>query len=151
VTVAVVTGGGRGLGRAFSGALSTAGWTVAAVARSSMELAETVRLVEKRGGTARAFVADVSDAAAVETVIAAIERSLGAIDLLVNNAGVPGPLGPLMTSTLADWWRTLEVNLLGQVNCAHRVLPGMIARRAGRIVNIASGGGAYMLANFPLT
>ena len=146
--VAVVTGGGRGLGRAFACALATAGYAVAVVARSSDELAETVSLIDAAGGRAQAFVADVTDAQAVDEVIRGVEQALGPVDVLVNNAGILGPLGPLVTSTIADWWRGLEVNLLAQVVCAHRVLPDMIARRQGRIINVASGGGAYMLPNF---
>jgi NAD(P)-dependent dehydrogenase (short-subunit alcohol dehydrogenase family) len=146
--VAVITGGGRGLGRAFARALAGAGYAVAVVARSRDELAETVRQVEAGGGQARAFVADVTDAVAVDEVVGGVEQALGPIDVLVNNAGVLGPLGPLLTSTVGDWWRALEVNLLGQVICAHRVLPGMVSRRQGRIINVASGGGAYMLPNF---
>jgi len=145
MTVAVVTGGGRGLGRAFAQALAADGWAVAVLARSAEELAETVALIERAGGRARAFIADVTDAAAIERAFSEVERSLGPVDLLVNNAGVIGPLGPFARSTVADWWRTLEIDLLGQIVCAHRALPGMIARRQGRIVNIASGGGAAML------
>ncbi len=135
--VAVVTGGGRGLGRAFARALTAAGWQVAIVARQAVEVEG-----------ARTFIADVTDEAAVGRAAADIERLLGPIDLLVNNAGVIGPLGPFVESTVADWWRTLEIDLLGQVICAHRVLPGMIARRSGRIVNLCSGGGATMLPYF---
>jgi len=135
--VAVVTGGGRGLGRAFAQALGAAGWQVAIVARQAVDVAG-----------ARTFVANVTDEAAVDRAFGDIERALGPIDLLVNNAGVIGPLGPFVESTLAEWWRTLEIDLLGQVICAHRVLPGMIARRSGRIVNIASGGGATMMPYF---
>lgn len=146
--VALVTGGGRGLGRAFALALAAAGSRVTVVARSADELAETVRLVEQQGGKARAFTADVTDAEAMERTFAAVERSLGGVDLLVNNAGVVAPLGPLIENDAAAWWRALEVNLRGPMLCAHRALPGMIARGRGRIINIASGGGARMLPNF---
>ena len=145
---AIVTGGGRGLGRAFALGLAEAGWRVAVLSRSADELAETLSLIEQRGGKAGAFAADVSDADAVAKAFASIEESLGPVELLVNNAGVAGPLGPLLTNTIADWWRTLEINLLGQVICAREVLAGMTARRRGRIINIVSGGGAYMLPNF---
>ncbi len=144
----MVTGGGRGLGRAFAHALAAVDYAVAVMARSADELDETVALVERAGGRARAFAADVTDALAVARAVGDIERSLGPIDLLVNNAGVIGPLGPFADSSALDWWRTLEVNLYGQILCAHAVLPGMIARRSGRIVNIASGGGATMLPYF---
>jgi NAD(P)-dependent dehydrogenase (short-subunit alcohol dehydrogenase family) len=135
--VAVVTGGGRGLGRAFAQALATAGWQVAIVMRQAVDV-----------DGARTFIADVTDEAAIGRAVADIERGLGPIDLLVNNAGVIGPLGPFVESTVADWWRTLEINLLGQVICAHAVLPGMIARHGGRIVNLCSGGGATMFPYF---
>ena len=146
--VAVVTGGGRGLGRAFAQALAAAGYAVALVARSPAELAETVALIEGSGGKASAFPADVTDATAIDSAFGDIERALGPIDLLVNNAGVLGPLGPFVQSDVGAWWRTLEVNLHGQILCTHRVLPGMIARRSGCIVNIASGGGATMMPLF---
>ncbi|MEA2803132.1 MAG: meso-butanediol dehydrogenase / (S,S)-butanediol dehydrogenase / diacetyl reductase [Rhodospirillaceae bacterium] len=146
--VAVVTGGGRGLGRAFAQALAAAGYAVAVMARTKAELAETVALIERSGGKASAFPGDVTDAAAVDRAFTDIERSLGPVHLLVNNAGVVGPLGPFTQSDVGAWWRTLEVNLHGQILCAHRALPGMIARRGGRIINIASGGGATMLPHF---
>jgi len=135
--IAVVTGGGRGLGRAFAQALGAAGWQVAIVARQAVDVEG-----------ACSFIADVTDEAAIRRAAADIERALGPIDLLVNNAGVIGPLGPFVESTVADWWRTLEIDLLGQVICAHAVLPGMIARGRGCIVNICSGGGATMFPYF---
>jgi NAD(P)-dependent dehydrogenase (short-subunit alcohol dehydrogenase family) len=145
--VAVVTGGGRGLGRAFALALAK-DHAVAVVARSAAELDETVALVRRAGGRAQAFVADVTDREAVDHAFAEIERALGPIDLLVNNAGVVAPLGPFADSPVADWWRTMEINVLGQVACAHRALPGMRTRRSGRIINVASGGGAVMRPYF---
>jgi NAD(P)-dependent dehydrogenase (short-subunit alcohol dehydrogenase family) len=146
--VSVVTGGGRGLGRAFAQALAGAGSAIAVVARSAAEIAETVALIERAGGRARAFTADVTDADGVDMAFGEIERSLGAVDLLVNNAGIAGPIGPFSQCTVRDWWQAIDVNLRGQVLCAHRALPGMIERRRGRIINIASGGGAYMVPHF---
>ncbi len=105
-------------------------------------------LIERSGGKVSAFPTDVIDSMAVDQAFTEVERALGPIDLLVNNAGVVGPLGPFAESDAGQWWRTLEVNLQGQILCAHRALPGMIARRCGRIVNIASGGGASMLPYF---
>ena len=148
MTIAVVTGAGRGLGRAFAQALAAAGWDMAVLARSADELAGTVSSIERAGRRARAFTADVTDGEAIDRIFGEIERSLGPIDLLVNNAGIIGPIGPFVGTSVADWWRTLEVDLLGQIVCAHRALAGMIARRRGRIVNIASGGGATMFPYF---
>jgi len=120
--VAVVTGGGRGLGRAFAQALAAAGAAVAVLARSADELAETVAAVERAGGRAREFRADVTDAAVVRTAIAAVEQALGPVDLLVNNAGVAGPFGPFWETDPDTWWRAVDVNLRGQILCAHAVL-----------------------------
>jgi len=130
--IAVVTGGGRGLGGAFARALAAAGAEVALLGRSQDTLDETVASI---GAGARAFCADVTDAARV----AAVFREIGAVDLLVNNAGILGPLGPFAQSDFDEWWRTIDVNVRGAMLCMHAVLPGMIERRRGRIVNLVTG------------
>jgi NAD(P)-dependent dehydrogenase (short-subunit alcohol dehydrogenase family) len=157
--VALVTGGGRGLGRAFAQALAAAGASVAIAARSLDELAETVRLVRDAGGHAAAFPLDVSDESAVERCVDEVQHELGPIDLLVNNAGVLCPPGKEWEVDAAAWWRTFEINVRGPYLCARAVLPGMIARGRGRIVNVSSpaaflrGGhlGAYGASKAALT
>ena len=146
--VAVVTGGGRGIGRAISQALAAAGASVAVLARSANELAETVVLIELAGGQSRSFPVDVTDANAVRNIMAEIERSLGPIDLLVNNAATIGPIGPFWENDVDDWWRGMKVNLRGPVLCTRAVLPGMVARRRGRVISIASGAGAMPFTYF---
>jgi len=146
--VAVVTGGGRGIGRAIARSLASAGAAVAVLARSQDELAETVRLIEEAEGRARSFAADVTDPAAVRNAIRAVQESLGPVDVLVNNAGAVEPLGPFAENNVEDWWRTMEVNLRGPLLCAHAVLPGMIARHRGRIINVASGAGTVSAPYF---
>ena len=74
-----------------------------------------------------------------------VEKSLGSVNLLVNNAGLPGPIGPTWVTTPDDWWRRMEVNLRGPMLCSSAVLPGMIARGGGRIVNVASGAGTFAI------
>jgi NAD(P)-dependent dehydrogenase (short-subunit alcohol dehydrogenase family) len=143
--VAVVTGAGRGLGRAFALALSNAGYAIALIARSERELRETARQVERGGGRALVVPADITFSATVADAFTHVEHELGDVDLLVNNAGLLGPLGPFVESYVEDWWRTFDTNLRAQALCAHRVLPSMIARKHGRIVNIASGAGARVL------
>ena len=118
--------------------LAAAGATVAVLSRSPSELAESVTLIERAGGRARAFPLDVLNPAAVAETLAEIERALGPLDLLVNNAGDGGPVGPLEETDPALWWHTQEVNLRGPMLCTHAVLPGMIERRRGRIINVSS-------------
>lgn len=137
--VAIVTGGGRGLGQAFAQALAAAGAKVAITARTASQLTETVTLIEEAGGTAIAFTADVTDQPAMVSVIAEVERQLGPVDILVNNAAVITPLGHDWEVDPNEWWRTLEINLRGPFLCTQIILPSMIARRKGRIINISSG------------
>jgi NAD(P)-dependent dehydrogenase (short-subunit alcohol dehydrogenase family) len=145
--VALVTGGGRGIGRACAVALAAAGAIVAVVARTANELAETVAAARAAGGAAFSFPGDVGEPAAVRGVVEAVQRQLGPVDLLVNNAGVSTPLGPLWEVAPEVWWRCLEINLRGPMLCSRLVLPGMIARRRGRIINVASGAGTAAIPN----
>ncbi len=139
--VALVTRGGGGLGRAFALALARAGAGVAVTARTAELLAETADLVERGGGRALAIPGDVSAPDAVSRVVSTAESQLGPIDILVNSAGVVGPLGDDWHADPGEWWRTFEVNVLGSFRCAREVLAGMVARRRGRIVNVSSGAG----------
>ena len=137
--VALVTGGGRGLGRAFAQALAESGAAVAVIARSEDQLAETVKLIESAGGRAIAIPGDVSDQGDVEQAVSTTEQQLGPIDLLVNNAGVASAMALGWEVDPNEWWRTLEINLRGPLLFARAVLPSMIARRNGRIINVSSG------------
>jgi NAD(P)-dependent dehydrogenase (short-subunit alcohol dehydrogenase family) len=146
--IAIVTGGGRGLGRVYAEALARAGAAVAVVARSADQLAETVTLIEGAGGQASAHPADVTDRLAVEQLVDTVEQQLGAVDLLVNNAGIAGPgNGPIWEADVDGWWRCMDVNLRGPFLCARSVLPSMIARRRGRIINVSSGAGLHPMRN----
>jgi NAD(P)-dependent dehydrogenase (short-subunit alcohol dehydrogenase family) len=136
---AAVTGGGRGIGRVIAQTLAAAGATVVVLSRSQSELAETVALIERAGGRARAVPLDVLDEAAVAAAFTEIGRELGPLDILVNNAGDGGPIGPLEQTDPGVWWRCQEVNVRGPMLCTHAVLPGMIERRRGRIINMSSG------------
>ena len=137
--VALVTGGGRGLGRAFALGLAKAGASVAVTARTAVPLAETVEIIERAGGRALAIPGDVAESGAAAHVVSTAESRLGPLDILVNNAGVMGPVGYDWNVDPEDWWRTFEVNMRGPFLCARAVLPGMLARRRGRLVNISSG------------
>jgi NAD(P)-dependent dehydrogenase (short-subunit alcohol dehydrogenase family) len=155
---AIVTGAGRGLGRAIARALAQAGAAVGVMARSEGQVAETVGAIGQAGGVALAVLADVSDAASVERAARQVEGALGPVDLLVNNAAIMGPLGPMWEADADDWWHSFEVNLRGPYLCSRALLPGMIARHRGRIINLATSAatvavahmGAYVVAKTAL-
>ena len=139
--IGIVTGAARGLGRAFALGLAGAGMSVAITDQRGDELSETLKLLETSGGKGVAVAADVSDPAEIPGLIRSVEQKLGAVDLLVNNAALAGPAGPTWESDSEAWWRCQEVNLRGPFLCCHAVLPGMIARKRGRIINVASAAG----------
>jgi NAD(P)-dependent dehydrogenase (short-subunit alcohol dehydrogenase family) len=116
---------------------------VGVIARTFGELEETVSLIAERGGIATAARADVTVEEEVAVALDTIRRSLGPIDVLVNNAGVNGPIGAFAKVDRREWWRTIEVNLGGAVCCARLVLDEMLARRRGRIINVSSVAGTY--------
>ena len=135
---ALITGAGRGIGRAVAIKLAGAGARVAVNDADSASAEKTVREINDSGGAAAAFQADIADPAGVESMIGEIKDRLGAVDILVNNAGIGGA-SCLVQDTPADAWnRTLAVNLTGVFLCCRAVLPSMIERGRGRIINIAS-------------
>ena len=144
--VAIVTGGGRGLGQEMAQRLAGAGAAVALVARSQNELEETATLIRQVGGKALVIRADVTDDAAVEQMARQVERELGAVDLLVNNAGVVNTPCPIWETDPDEWRQVIDVNLNGAFLCARAVLPNMIERRRGRIINVSSGAGTGPVA-----
>lgn len=140
--VAIVTGGGRGIGRAVALGLAAAGAAVAVVARSEEQIRETASRIVAGGGSALAVQGDVTNRCAVERLVTETEQSLGAVDLLVNNAGIFGPIGPIWEVDPDDWWDGVASHLRGTLLCSRAVLPGMIERGRGRVINIASRSGA---------
>jgi NAD(P)-dependent dehydrogenase (short-subunit alcohol dehydrogenase family) len=136
--VAVVTGGGRGIGRQITLELGARGVAVALVARTVEQLDEVAAEVEEAGGQALVAPGDVTDRLAVESIVARVEGELGPIDVLVNNAGA-GATGDFLQTDPDDWWRTVEVNLRGPALFCHYTLRRMVPRRRGRIINVASG------------
>jgi 3-oxoacyl-[acyl-carrier protein] reductase len=132
--IALVTGGGRGIGADVARALAKAGMRVAVSARTREEVDAVAREID-----GLAIVADVSDRAAVESMVERVEDELGPVDLLFANAGVAIWEKHAWELEPDDWWRVLEVNVLGVYLCCRTVIPGMIERGRGRIVITASG------------
>jgi len=146
--VVVVTGAGRGIGRAIAIEAAAAGARVAVVSRSNDQLDETVSAIARLGGEAVAFPASVVDATSIANAFDDIASACGPIDVLVNNAGTLGPLGPFAENDGEQWWASVEVNLRGPAICTRAVLPAMLERRSGRIVNVSSGGAATAMTYF---
>jgi 2-hydroxycyclohexanecarboxyl-CoA dehydrogenase len=140
VTVALVTGAGRGIGRAIALRLARAGMAIGAVDVDGATAERVAGEVRDAGGTAAGATADVADSDAVRAAVARIESTLGPVDVLVNNAGWER-MALFVESDAALWDRLIAVNYRGVLNVTRTVLDGMIARRRGRIVSISSDGG----------
>jgi len=133
----IVTGGGGGIGGAACHRFAQEGARVA-VLDLKLEAAEAVAgAIRAKGGRARAFRCDITDRASVNAAVAATEADLGPIDVLVNNAGWD-VFKPFTKTEPAQWDRLIAINLIGALHMHHAVLPAMVARKTGRIVNISS-------------
>jgi len=135
--LAVVTGASRGIGRALTERLAASGRTVVAVGRSAAGLQQIA------SDRVLPYVLDVSDPRAVADVLGAVVAEHGVPDLLVNNAGVSGGSGLTVDLPEELWWQVFEVNVRGTYLCTRAVLPGMVARGSGRIVNMSSGAATF--------
>jgi 3-oxoacyl-[acyl-carrier protein] reductase len=137
--VAVVTGAGRGIGRATAALLARAGADVACVARTGSELAEAAAGVRAAGRQAVEIQADISDPGAAALIAARTHAELGDVGVLVNNAATVTPLGPTAAVDPDQWARAIAVNVVGPMRLTRIFLDGMVKRGWGRIVNLSSG------------
>ena len=136
---ALVTGASRGIGRAVALSLAEAGAAIAVNYRErAADARDVVAAIRRNGGKAIDVAADVSDGRAVADMVAAVERELGPVDVLINNAGL-AIIRSIDDLTEEEFDRTISVNLKSAFLCTKAVLPGMRARKWGRIVNISSG------------
>ena len=135
----IVTGGGSGIGRETCKRFAEEGAEVAVFDLNADGAAETVKIITDAGGKASAHIADISDRAAVDAAVAAVEKG-GPIDVLVNNAGWD-VAKPFLDTDVALWDKVIAINLYGPLHMHHAVLPGMVANGGGRVVNIASDAG----------
>jgi 3-oxoacyl-[acyl-carrier protein] reductase len=138
--VAVVTGAARGIGFAIAQALGQCGARVAIADLDAAAADAAARQLCELGIDAIGVAVDVADEAQVQAMVAAVEQALGGVDILVNNAGIVST-GPLLEVSAAEWNRVMAIDLTSVFFCAKAVLPGMMQRRAGRIINIASVAG----------
>ena len=148
--VAIVTGGGRNIGREIALELARGGAKVAVFARSADEIQETARLIETEGGEALAIQGDVIDPESVKRAVAEVVQRFGAVDILVNNAAGMGNIGPLWHEEIdaEQWWLDVEINLRGPFLFFRSVLPRMVERREGCIINLGSGIGASRFVHY---
>jgi 3-oxoacyl-[acyl-carrier protein] reductase len=136
--VAIVTGAGRGFGKAIAQRFAREGAAVALTARSMGELDRAVSEIAAEGGRALALPADIASTDDVRAAVVACERQLGLIDIVVSNAGVPGPFGPVWVNEPEQWWKAQEVHLKGPQVLLHAAMPGMVARGRGCIIFVSA-------------
>lgn len=138
--VALITGAGRGIGRAIALAYAQEGANLALAARTHHELEQTAQEAHLLGATTGIMPADISDSAQVEDLVRQTVAQFGTIDILVNNAGMTGPVGPLQETDVAAWIQTIQVNLIGTYLCCRAVLPVMYQHQRGKIINLSGAG-----------
>jgi NAD(P)-dependent dehydrogenase (short-subunit alcohol dehydrogenase family) len=139
---AIITGGGRGIGRAAAVEMAKEGASVAVISRTATELEETVRLI---GGDAFSFTGDISNPGNVDALVEKTLAAFGRVDILMNNAAVRGPVAPIHEVEHKDWNGTLAVNLGGAYMLCRAVAPHMIRQGGGKIINVTSGLGEMVL------
>jgi NAD(P)-dependent dehydrogenase (short-subunit alcohol dehydrogenase family) len=138
---AIVTGAGRGIGRAIAMTLAAEGAAVALMARTASQLEAVAGEIAAAGGTAVTVTADLANPSQIRGAIQGLlERWGGGVDILVNNAGVLGPVGLTSDVEAAAWMETININLGGCFLCAHQVLPPMMEQGHGKIINLSGGG-----------
>jgi NAD(P)-dependent dehydrogenase (short-subunit alcohol dehydrogenase family) len=146
--VALVTGGGRGIGAAIARSFAAEGAAVFLVARTPAELERVAAEIGEAGGTVAYRAADVSDPVAVTAAVGACAATFGPVDILVNAAGIYGPIGLAWEADGDHWARAVAVNLLGTLHACRAVIPGMIEGGGGRIITFSGGGATAPLPRF---
>ena len=139
--VAVVTGAGRGIGRAVAIALAGEGAAVALAARTADEIESAASEIRAGRGRALTVPTDVTRQTDVDVLFELVREKLGEVDILVNNAAIMGPAGNLWETDPAAWGTVFDVNVISMVRCARAVLPAMVSRRYGKIINVGSTAG----------
>lgn len=145
---AVITGGGRGIGEAIANAFAVEGASLTLVARTEAEVAAVADRVRGGGGRAQAVAADVTVEGAAGAVVDRALRAFGRIDILVNCAGVYGPIGLSHQVDEDAWAKAVEINLFGTFRCCRAAVPVMLEQGRGKILNLSGGGATAPLPRF---
>ena len=145
--VALVTGGGRGFGRAVAERFGEEGASVAVMARSRGELETVAAGIARAGGEAMAVTGDVTSPGEIDAAVSAVEARFGPVSLMVNNAGVPGPFGPVWQVDAEEWWQAQAIHIRAPMLFMQRVIPGMIARGEGRMICVSAIASRLVAAN----
>ncbi len=138
--VALITGAGRGIGRAIALDYAREGANLFLAARTQDELEQTAREAQALGTVTGIQTTDVTDPAQVEALVHQTVEQFGTIDILVNNAGVAGPIGPLHQNDVSAWMQAIQVNLIGTYLCCRSVLPVMLEQNRGKVINLSGAG-----------
>jgi len=146
--VAMITGGGRGIGEAIALAFAREGARLAIASRTQAELDQVASQIRDLGGQVQVVSTDVSNRDDVMRLIETTLTTYGQIDILVNGAGVYGPIGLMWDVDVDEWIAAMAINLFGTFLCCHAVLPHMIVRRQGKIINFSGGGATSPLPRF---
>ena len=144
--VAIITGGGFGIGKAITLAFASEGAVVVLASRNFTNLKNVANEIKSKGGQATAIETDVSNENQVKEMVSRTLSEYGRIDILVNNSGIGGPTTDVADMNLDDWNETLAIDLTGAMLCSREVLKDMIPRQSGNIINISSRAGKYCLA-----
>jgi len=138
--IAVITGAGRGIGKTIALTFAQEGATIVCISRTALEIEDTAREIRSFGRHVLALQADVSKPEEVDNAVALTIKQFGQVDVLVNAAGIQGPIGSVLDNDINSWIQTINVNLIGTFLFTKAVLPVMVERRKGKIINFSGGG-----------
>lgn len=146
--VSIITGAGRGIGKAIAQKFADEGSIVILVARSKKEISETLDEIIKSGGNGMAIPTDISVENDVKKLVKTTVNKFSRIDVLVNNAAIMTPIGPVQKINSKEWENTLKTNLFGTFYCIKETIPYMISQQSGKIINMSGGGAFNPFPNF---
>ena len=138
--VALITGAGRGIGRAIALSYARQGANLVVVSRTKSEIEETALEIKKLGRRVRYLSLDISKPSDVSLMVEKALDEFQQINILVNNAGIYGPIGPVVENDISHWIKTININLIGTFLCSREILPTMMKHKNGKIINLSGGG-----------